>query len=376
MQQLHQFQLAYSRMLLAILLISVASARGEVRLLRRVSLGPSQGWSVSDFQGTFDRNAIALTPAGDVLLFSARRNGYWELYRARQWNTERASVERLTLPGYFSTKDKHDLEQLTANLFITKGGAYAVCVANGWWLKRVHGYAVGNPKADNVVAVVDLATFKIDNTIHTKDLHLFDEFQEVRLDSSGRILVIGSPLGHSGKRALVQLAIPSLIPGSRCEYTSIPDKNGATHAVAATDEGCEKALGSTSLENYLAADQPAISRDPPFKCTNSALEYCPQPDWFTRNQRFALGVLTEGHDALFGGWVETGAVAVIFSTQTRSEIGELALGKGRDAGPCLASIEERVYLLVLRKSTELSVYEVGASATESKALAGTISSVP
>ena len=220
---------------------------------------------------------------------------------------------------------------------------------------------MGNSRADNIVTVVDLATFKIANRIHTKDLNLFDEFQEVRLDANGRILVIGSPLGHSEKRAFIQLAVPSLIPGAKCEYSSVPYKTGATHAVPATDESCRNALGPVSLENYLATDQPIITREPPFKCADATAEYCPQPYEFTRDQRFGLGLRTEGHDVLLGGWVETRAVAVIFSTKTRSEIGELDLDKDRDTAPLLESIDKRVYLLVLVNSTEIRVYEVSSS---------------
>jgi len=342
-------------------MFSILSAHGDVRLLRRVSLGPAQHRSVFDFWRSIDRNAIALTPGGDVLVFSARRNGNWELYRARKWNTERASVERLTLDGFFATKDQRDLDELTIHLFVTKDGAYAVCVGDAWWLKRVHGNAVGNSRADNIVAVVDLATLKIAHRIRTKDLHLFDEFQEVRLDANGRILVIGSPLGHSQRGAFVQLAIPSLIPGAKCEYNSVPDKTAKTHAVATTEESCQTALGSVSLENYLATDRLIITRDPPFRCTDAAAAYCPQPYEFTSDQRFGLGLRTEGHDAFFGGWVETRAVAVIFSTKTRSEIGELDLDKNRDTGPLLENVGERIYLLVLRNSTELGVYEISRS---------------
>lgn len=311
-----------------------------------------------DFSRNFDRNAAALTPGGDVLVFSARRNGNWELYRARGWNTERASVERLTLDGYFSTKDQRDLDELTVHLFVTKDGAYAVCVGDAWWLKRVHGNAVGNSRADNIVVVVDLATLKIVNRIHTKDLHLFDEFQEVRLDADGRILVVSSPLGHSQRGAFIQLAIPSLVPGGECEYNSIPGKTAAMEAVAATYESCQQALGPVSLEHYLAPDMPTVTRDPPFKCIDDAAEYCPQPNEFTRDRQFGLGLRTEGRDALFGGWVETRAVAIIFSTKTRSEIGELELDKNRDAGPVLENIDEKIYMLVLRNSTELNVYGV------------------
>ena len=331
-----------------------------MRLLRRVPLGAAQHWSVFDFWRTFDRNAIALTPSGDVLVFSARRNGNWELYRARGWKTERASVERLTLDGYFSTKDQSDLDELTIQLFATKDGAYAVCVGDAFWLKRVHGNAVGNSRTDNIVAVVDLATLKIANRIHTKDLRLFDEFQAVTLDANGRILVTGSPLGHSRRGSFVQLAIPSLTPGIKCEYSSVTDKAGTTHAGAA-DEACQKALGPASLEKYLATDQPVTRHDPPFKCTDADAEYCPQPYEFTRDQRFGLGVRTEGHDALFGGWVETRAVAVIFSTKTGSEIGEIDVDKNRSTGPLLENVDERIYLLVLRNSTELSVYQVSGS---------------
>ena len=349
------------RVLLPIFLVLLTiSAQAEVRLLRRISLGPAPHWSVSDFWWTFDREAMALTPTGDVLVFSARRNGNWELYRTRGWNAEGASVERLTLDGYFTTRDEKDLEQLTIDLFVTKDGAYAICVGDAWWLKRVHGKAVGNSRADNIVAVVDLATFKVANKIHTKDLHLFDEFQEVRLDANGRIVVIGSPLGHSLRRAFIQLAIPSLALGEKCEYNSVPDNTAKIHFVAVTQESCQKALGPVSLENYVEP-KPPINPDPPFKCTGAAADYCAQPYEFTGDQRFGLGVRTEGHDVLFGVWVETRAVAVIFSTKTRSEIAELDLDKNRDTGPVLENKDNGVYLLLLRNSTELSIYEVSDS---------------
>jgi hypothetical protein len=265
------------------------------------------------------------------------------------------------LDGYFSTKDKRDLDELTVHLFVTKDGAYAVCVGDAWWLKRVNGNAVGNSRADNIVTLVDLSTLKIANRIHTKDLNLFDEFQEVRLDANGRILVVASTLGHSQKGAFTQLAIPSLVPGAKCEYSSFPDKTGTMHAVDGTDESCHKSAGDVSLESYLATDQPVVPRDPPFKCTDTGAEYCPEPYEFTRDHRFGLGLRTQGRDALFGGWVETRAVAVVFSTETRSEIGELDLDTRGDSGPLLENVDKRIYLLVLRNSTQLRVYGVSGS---------------
>jgi len=335
---------------------SFCSARGEVRLVRRLQLGDAQHWSFSDFSEQFDSNAIATTPRGDFLLFSARRDGGWKLFRVRGWQTEGASVDRRTLPGYFSTKQKADLELLTAELYITKDGHYAICIGSASWRKRVNGQDAGSSRSDNLVTVVDLESFSPVNAIHTKDLHLFDQSQQVTLDAGDRILVESSPLGHSDRAAFIQLMVPSLTAGPKCSYEVHPDGKGL-HPRAVTQDQCEKALGPVSLASYLDRRQPSVPPEEQFSCEDAHAEYCPQPDQFTNDKKFGLGLRTEGHDSFWGSWVQTRDVGVIFSMKTRHEIGELDLGKKVDTMLHLVSVDSRLYLLALRGG-ELSVYEV------------------
>lgn len=96
---------------------------------------------------------------------------------------------------------------------------------------------------------------------------------------------------------------------------------------------------------------------PGFVCADKTAEYCPQPDRFTPDGLFALGVETEGHDGLFGGWIETRARGFLYSTSRHAQIGELDL---THYSPYLklASADGQDYLLVLNAGSELTVYQL------------------
>jgi hypothetical protein len=117
--------------------------------------------------------AMAVSPAGDVLSLIAKETGNWELHRIRDWGAGPIASDKLLLEGYFSRKDRKDLESVKAAVFVTNNGEYAICVGEAQWLKRspvwvpfpLKGRAIkGSAHADDIVTVVDLSTFKIVGT--------------------------------------------------------------------------------------------------------------------------------------------------------------------------------------------------------------------
>jgi hypothetical protein len=292
--------------------------------------------------------------SGDFLVFSANRNGLWNLFRIRNWDSESTATDNLQLPGYFSSKDDHDLEDLWVHLYITPDGGHAVCVATAEWLKRVGGKAVGKARTTSIITVIDLPTFKIVNGARTSAADPY-EFQSVEMDSDGRMLVISHTFGAKAHGELVQLDIPSLHASNKCEY-GFADAQQA-HPVPITAESCERDLRSQSLEEYLKSASPNPPRSPGFTCNDASIEYCPEPESFTRDKRFGLGLLTQGHDGFFGSWVETRATAIIFSAKSHTEIGEIDLTR-QPARLNLATAGDRDYLLALRAGSQLTVYQL------------------
>src|SRR5271156_4657510 len=117
-------------------LICASPATAQVLKLREINLSPKQDRGI-----VF---ATGITPSGDLLSFVAKNSGTWQLYRVRNWHTASASTEVLSVSGFFSKAETQDaegrrVEMLDAQVFATADGAYAVCVANPFWVKRVLG---------------------------------------------------------------------------------------------------------------------------------------------------------------------------------------------------------------------------------------------
>jgi hypothetical protein len=350
-------------LLAGMICLFVSPTAAAIREVGKVSLGARRSsWTLFDLSGYFEQQAMAVTPDGDLLSLSTQRDGNWRLYRVRGWYGRKPIVDHLILPGFFSSRDRHNLETLEVNLFATHDGSYAVCVGSAEWLKRVDGRAVGHARSDNMITVVDLSSFKIVNSRRTKGLDLF-EFQGVEMDRRGRILIDSSAdWDWRSKKprlaAFIPLEVPSLRPDARCTYELLPGKPGEPeHPVPITTEACTTDLGSESLGDYLKGSSfnPVAARQ--LTCADTKAEYCPQPNRFTPDRRFGLGIRTEGHDSLFGGWVQTRATGVVFSTRGGVEIGELDLTH-HDPTVALASINGHDYLLVLRSGAELTVYQL------------------
>lgn len=195
---------------LVLVLCSAPAARSEAQKVNEFDLGSR------DRKVLFD---LATTPGGDALSLVAKDTGDWELYRVSDWLSPKPKVERLVLHGYFSKKDSRrnekPLEQLSARIFVTSDGKYAVCVASAEWLKRVRGWAVGSATSGDIISTVDLSTFKVVATTQTEDMNLF-EFHGVDLDAEGRIRV--SSLAPNGKVGSFKGALPS---GSKAKKATL-----------------------------------------------------------------------------------------------------------------------------------------------------------
>lgn len=342
--------------LILCLFVSLIS-RAEVRQVEQFSFTQKQpSWTLGDLYGRFGQQAMALTVQGDLLVFSPRRTGAWELFRIQRWDTGKPAINHLQLADYFSSHDQHDLEEMTVKVYVTPDGAHAVCVGSAYWLKRVNGKAVGKSRTNNIITVVNLATFKAVKRIDTKGLDLL-EFQSLTMDREGRILVSSSIFGDFPHGEFVQLAVPSLEAGQKCTYAMAKSGSSTEHAIPKTVDACRQNLGAVSLEEYLnqAASVPTVSSG--FICKDTKAEYCPQPDRFTTDNLFGLGVRTEGHDGLLGGWVQTRSSAILFSVKTHTEVGELDL---THSSPYirLAAVDGKDFLVSVEAGAKLTVYQL------------------
>lgn len=329
----------------------------QLRQVSRISFGPKQPtWTLLDLDGKFEQQALALTSTGDLLILSARRSGVWELYRVRDWNHEKPDTDHLQLPGYFSSRDQHDLESLEVNIYVTRDDAFAVCVGTAEWMKRVHGWRAGNARTVSSITVIDLAGFNVVRSIQMKTVDPF-EFQSIEMDAEGRIVVSRSSFVDRSRHELVNLDIPSLRQSQKCAYSvSYDDKYRAKFTLITTEE-CNRILHSMSLEDYLEVFRPNASKSSGFTCKDSKAGYCPQPDSFTPDRRFGLGMRTEGHDNLLGNWVQTRATAILFSADRHKEIGEIDMTHS-PRHLRLAAVDGQDYLLSIRAGSELTVYQL------------------
>jgi hypothetical protein len=299
---------------------------------------------------------VAATPSGDVLSFIAKNTGEWQLHRVRNWLSESPGEEKLLLPGYFSKTDQKDLELLTAGVFVSRDGAYAVCVGSAEWLKRIRGRAVGNARSDDVISVVDLATFKIVATVRTRALDLY-EFHGVTLDDDGYVRVSSLSSGKLKHDAFIRLSVPSLQPAPRCTYDWSTDA-GKLRVESTADRRCLESLKPKTLEEYIDEKRPSSIHEP-IACENNGADFCRLPDQrFTSDGKFGVADSDEGHDNLFGSYVTTRSSYVIFSTSKRADVGEIKLPTDDLAKSMLIALAGRDYLVVVRDGTLFGVYEL------------------
>ncbi len=185
------------------------------------------------------------------------------------------------MKGYFSKRDQKDLESLKADVFVTKDGYYAICVGEARWQKRapfpVNFRPIkGTAHADDVITVVDLATFKTVASVRTAELGLLDLHVSLKLDNEEQVFVdsaafLGSvPLGRRTRHAFVRLSVPSLTAGPKCTYSETYDFAGLHREATASSE-CEASLGGT-IDQYFQResrhfDQTAV-------CNGNAAKFC------------------------------------------------------------------------------------------------------
>jgi hypothetical protein len=321
-------------------------------------------FNISERQDHHALFAMAVTPAGDVLSLIARDTGDWELHRIRDWDVGPVASDKLLLQGYFSRRDEKDLESVKAAVFVTKDGNYAICVGGARWLKRpnylfLKGRGVkGTAHADDVVAVVDLLTFKIVATSHTADLGLLEFHQSIKLDSEDRVFIDSTSSGKPEHGVFMRLSVPSLTIGPKCTYARIYDSAVQWHREATAEDACEAALGGAiNLEQYYQREFPRFEL--PAVCRGSAAEFCHWAGRFSVDGKYGLAERADGHErVLFPGWVFTHHAYLVFSAASRSDIGEVKVPPDVSAAGLLAYHAGRDYLLLLQDGTHLTVYEL------------------
>jgi hypothetical protein len=297
-----------------------------------------------------------VTPSDGVFSFIAKDSGKWQLYRVRNWLDDKPLEDKLVLPGFFSKKDKPEMDHLYAQVFVSANGAYAVCVGGARWMKRVGGRGLGNVRSDIVISVVDLADFKVVVTTRTKTLDLF-EFQEVSLDREGHVLVNSFSSDKPRRGAFIQLSLPSLTAGPKCSYDWIADSPNAEHPEPTSINECRKLLNSTTLKKYLGQEPNSITSMSDV-CKNNDADFCHLRGEFTADGRFGVADHVEGHDNFLGNWVATKYSLVIFSTAKRMDIDEIKEPTNDSVEKALTSIGGHDYLLVMRGGRHLDVYEL------------------
>jgi hypothetical protein len=335
---------------------SSASVFAELRGLRTFSLGShSARWTLFDRTGNSEKSAMAVSTPGDLFVLSSTPNGNWELSRIRNWSGAMPEISHLSLPGFFTRNDSHKFDKFDAQLLFTPDGRYAVCIGSGKWATKGRRKSVRRSVSENVITVVHVQNFAIEQSRRTSDLGLFEQ-QSFGMTSSGRLFVDSMAHSPQAERVLIPLDLPSLQAGRRCEYKWSGSRPGEdAEPIPITIESCAQALNPSSLE-HVFTHVPSLAL-PGFACGKAAERLCPQPDHFTPDQQFGIGIRAEGHDSMLGSWVWRGRAVVAFSTQTRSEIGEIDLMRN-SVELLLSSLAGKDYLLILWPNSELAVYEL------------------
>jgi hypothetical protein len=179
------------------------------------------------------------------------------------------------------------------------------------------------------------------------------------MDPLGRIVITTRDFGPDNKHSVVQLAIPSLEVQAKCNYVAATEADRPALPIPSDEEACSKLTAGAPLDDYLK-QEPLITPSPvaaDYVCGDPALEYCPEPDTFTSDHRIGMGIETEGHDTLLGGWTETRAVAVFFSTSSKREFARLDVTH-RAGYIRLVAANRQDYLLTLRDGSVLTVYSL------------------
>jgi len=344
--------ITFTILLLGGLLIAPHLSHAQVTKVRELDLDPHR-----------DRRVLfgmAVTSRNEVLSFVAKDTGNWELHVASNWLSQNPTINKLSIPGFFSKqdyrRDNKSMETMGAQVFATRDGNFAVCVGSAMWLKRVSGRAVGEATADEVIAVVDLASLKIVAATNTADLDLFSA-RGVALDDDGFLRIESLSAGKVRQGAFIRLSIPSLKPSPRCSYDWIVDSPGKEHPQPTTARECSEIIGSRSLADYLNEGQrrPAAKPD---VCENNQSEFCRWAGELTPDSQFGVALRTEGHDNFWGSWVVTSNSYIIFSTSRRADIGEIKEPTDDSFQSALTYIDGHDYLLVLQSGTHLTAYEL------------------
>lgn len=336
----------------------------QVKKINEFSIGPKQSaWAYNDIYGRFHNDVVTTTPEGDIFVFSSRESGTWELTRVRNWMTATPEIKHLPLSGYFSIKERNDLDDIPMHLYTLPDSQFIICVASAEWMKREHGRAVGEARNKLIVTVIDKESMMV-HTNKTIPDDTSPDFQSIELSNTDELIyskshwsAFSNSLGsHNRHEKYTLLSMPELVETDSCDVEWKPTQPGAgDDPFPLMDESCTRLLHGRTFREMMTAK--SDKRIDGYKCKDKNREYCPQPEIFTSDGKIGLGFLTSGHDSLLGSWVEDSATAVLFSCETKSEIAAYDI-KHDNLDVQLATAKGKDYLIGYKKRSVFVIYEI------------------
>jgi len=249
-----------------------AFAQTELKPLREVHLPVSSSRGVYAHYPILDMAAkqffsMRIAPDQSVLVLDSDASGQWHLVRLRNWWTDKAVSEVLSVPGWAATDAKH-INRIKVELQITPDGRYAVAFAGAVWMEKSdfifhepRGYVARKP--DTIVAVIDLNEWKIVSSIHTIGL-VDGNLRGVRVVSN-QWIALDFELGDSPLRILLYrfvtklIAVPDLHSGPECvsdrQFRPPPppslglEKSDAERLKNQNDAACEAVLQTVGISS-------------------------------------------------------------------------------------------------------------------------------
>jgi hypothetical protein len=264
---------------------SCAWAQGELKLLQIIHL------PVSASRGSFnhfpysemtarEHFSMRVAPDQSILVFDSDASGHWPLVRITKWWTPTPVSEVLNLPGW-TFADAKNLDSINVDVQITPDGRYAVASAGAFWLDK-SGFLFHAPigyvqrKPDTIITLIDLAQWKIVDTIHTTTV-ANESLEGVRI-ANDHWLVLDFSLGASPLQHLLYrfdtrlFSLHDLRPGPQC-ISDRPFRTGVSSLKSNADPkpieehndtACHDVLQATArssvqtLETFIYRDQDVL----------------------------------------------------------------------------------------------------------------------
>jgi len=289
---------------------------------------------------------MAITPEQDVLSFVAKGDGKWLLTKVRNWLDNSPLEQSIDVPGWSRADLVGLFGGLTADLFVTPDGRFAICISSGVW------------KHDNQekVSVVDLQEFKLVKTAHTS----LNETRAHYFDRAGRFVTlalnVNGRTGESDER-LELMDLPTLTVEDQCQFKEWI--RGAEVTRREGENNCDALLSRISASRVsLAAYLDGLVRSDGLPRAHRNLSPPCSSREVTADGRFELQYCENFHH----NWLDNPVVSDrrfnIRSVKTGSVVGTIEEPNRESIKSKLVYQSGRDILLIMEGGTKLKAYQL------------------